>query len=72
MVKTAYPDPTALEGEWYAVDVAFQKYLARPVKLSELKLISDLSNLSLIRQGRLSVCPVTKHEWDMIESIAQS
>lgn len=72
VVKTAYPDPTASEGEWYAVDVAFQNYLTRPVKLGELKLISELSNLSLVRQGRLSVCPVTKKEWEIIEKLARS
>ena len=72
VVKAAYPDPTALGGMWYAVDVAFQNYLVRPVTLSELKLIPELSNLSLIRQGRLSVCPVSKKEWDVIEKLSRA
>ncbi len=66
VVKTAYPDASATEGAWVAVDVAFQELLKRPIKLSELKSIPELAAMSLVRQGRLSVCPLTKREWDII------
>ncbi len=72
VIKSSYPDPSATEDVWVAVDIAFQKYLARPVKLLELKSIPELCDLSLVRQGRLSVCPLSKIEWDIILSLAKS
>ncbi len=66
VVKTAYPDPTAKEGPWFCVDVSFYKRLKRPISLAELKSIPKLSQLSLVKQGRLSVCPVSEEEWNMI------
>ncbi len=72
VIKSSYPDPSATEDVWVAVDIAFQKYSARPVKLLELKSIPELCDLSLVRQGRLSVCPLSKIEWDIILSLAKS
>ncbi|MCA9507711.1 MAG: EVE domain-containing protein [Myxococcales bacterium] len=71
VIKTAYPDPTTKENAWCAVDVEFQKYLTRPVKLSDLKSVKELTNLSLLRQVRLSVCPISKDEWDRIIRLSQ-
>lgn len=59
VAKAAYPDPTAKEGDWSAVDLAPVKALARPVALAELKADAELAGLVLLRQGRLSVSPVS-------------
>ena len=37
VTKTAYPDPTATEGEWVAVDVAAVKKLKKEIPLKEIK-----------------------------------
>src|ERR671936_2359981 len=37
VVRTAYPDPTAKEGDWSSVDLAPVKPLQRPVKQREIK-----------------------------------
>jgi predicted RNA-binding protein with PUA-like domain len=37
-----------------------------PVTLTEMKATPELSGMALIRQSRLSVCPVTDAEWAVI------
>lgn len=70
ITQEAFKDPTALEGNWVAVGVAYEQPIARPVSLAELKTEPQLKNLSLVKQGRLSVCPVTKQEWQAILRLA--
>jgi predicted RNA-binding protein with PUA-like domain len=55
VVRTAYPDPTAKEGDWSTVDLAPIKPLLRPVTLREIKDNSRLKGIPLVRQSRLSV-----------------
>ena len=55
VTRTAYPDPTAKEGDWSAVDLAAVKPLGRPVTLREIKSNPRLQEIPLIRQSRLSV-----------------
>jgi Uncharacterized conserved protein len=55
VVRAAYPDPTAKEGDWSAVDLAPVKALRNPVGLEQIKAQPKLRNISLVRQSRLSV-----------------
>src|SRR5437868_14842491 len=55
IVRAAYPDPTAKEGNWSTVDLVPLKALRRPVALEEIKANPKLNNISLVRQSRLSV-----------------
>ena len=64
--KTAYPDPTTEDERWVAVDLKPLKPLKRPVTLAEMKQQPGLEQLSLVRQGRLSVCSVTETEFKLI------
>lgn len=66
VVKAAYPDPTAEEGDWSAVDVAPVKKLKREVSLKEIKLIPALADMPLVRISRLSVSPVTEFQYHKI------
>ncbi|MBX5438148.1 MAG: EVE domain-containing protein [Thermoflavifilum sp.] len=70
VVREAYPDPTTDDPRWVAVDLAPLQALPRPVSLAELKAEPRLKNLALIRQGRLSVCPVQEAEWEVILELA--
>ena len=70
VVRTAYPDPTAKEGDWSAVDLAPIKALARPVPLQRIKADRRLKNIGLVRQGRLSVMPLTEPEFRTILRMA--
>ena len=53
-----YPDPTADEGDWSAIDIAPVGGFKNPIPLSQLKSDELLKDLPLIRQSRLSVLPV--------------
>jgi len=55
VVRDAYPDPTAKEGDWSTVDLAPIKPLRHPVTLDQIKESRPLKNISLVRQSRLSV-----------------
>ena len=69
--KAAYPDPTAKEEGWIAVDVAPLKKLANPVSLADIKANPKLSDLLLVRQSRLSVMPIGESEFDEIVRMGQ-
>ena len=57
---------------WFAVDIAFDSKLARPVTLPELRADPPLADMVLLRKGsRLSVKPVSEEEWNAIVAIAQ-
>jgi predicted RNA-binding protein with PUA-like domain len=66
IAKEYYPDHTDKEGKFGMVDVKPFKPLKKPVTLAQIKETPKLKNMALLRQSRLSVCPVTKEEWDAI------
>lgn len=66
IIREAYQDPTTENPQWVSVDIKPMKALKTPVTLADMKQIPQLENMSLIRQSRLSVCPVTKAEFDFI------
>jgi predicted RNA-binding protein with PUA-like domain len=70
VVRTAYPDPTAKEGDWSTVNLAAVKPLARSVTLREIKDNSRLKGIPLIRQSRLSVMPLSEAEFREIARMA--
>ena len=70
VAKEAYQDPTTDDTNWVVVDLKPVKKLRKPVTLAQMKADVRLENLSLIRQGRLSVCAVTPEEWGAIEDLA--
>ena len=63
VMRTAYRDPTAKEGDWSTVDLAAVKPLGRPVTLREIKANRRLKKIPLIRQSRLSVMPLVESEF---------
>ncbi|ANI88471.1 ubiquinol-cytochrome C reductase [Arachidicoccus ginsenosidimutans] len=71
VVKEAYQDPTTDDERWVAVDLKPVKKLKKPVTLAQMKAEKKLQNLALIRQGRLSVCPVSDEEWETILEMAK-
>lgn len=63
VARTAYPDATAKEGDWSAVDLVPKKALARPVTLEDVKGNPRLKGMALLRLSRLSVQPVSGEEF---------
>jgi predicted RNA-binding protein with PUA-like domain len=66
VAKAAYPDPTADDPQWIAVDIKPVKPLNEPVPLASIRYHEKLANLPLIRQSQLSVMPLTKEEFETI------
>lgn len=71
VTREAYPDPTATEGDWSAVDLAPEKPLPRPVTLDEIKRNRSLKAIPLLRLSRLSVQPLTNAEFQEIVAMAR-
>jgi len=66
VTKTAFPDTTADEEGWVAVELKADAPLAQPVTLAQIKADPALAKMTLLRQNRLSVTPVTQAEFDRI------
>lgn len=62
VVREAYRDPTAEDGEWSCVDLVPRKAFLTPVPLEEIKAEPALRDIALLRQSRLSVMPLTSAE----------
>jgi len=63
VVRAAYLDATADEGDWSTVDLAPVRSVAKRVTLREIKGNSRLKGIPLIRQSRLSVMPLAEPEF---------
>jgi predicted RNA-binding protein with PUA-like domain len=66
VVGEAYPDPKYPAGKLVVVDLEPRGRLARPVTLAEIKAIASFAESPLVRQGRLSVVPLTAVQWKAI------
>lgn len=84
VAREGYPDETALDAadshfdpkskreapSWYAVDIKAVKKLTHPMTLAALRGVKGLENMTLLQKGsRLSVQPVSEHEWDIIHAL---
>jgi predicted RNA-binding protein with PUA-like domain len=80
VVREAYPDVTQFDRgseyydpsssperpKWKMVDVAFVSKLPRILTLDELRAMPELSGMTLLSRGRLSVQPVEERYWKAI------
>lgn len=81
VVKEGYPDFTAFDSQqkyydaksdpdnprWFMVDVQFVRKFKRTITLEELKKLSTLKDMPLVRRGnRLSIMPVMEKQWKII------
>ena len=72
VVKKAYPDPTADDPRWVAVDIVPVRRLPRPVPLAALRRDTRTCRMQVVRQGRLSVSPVQDAELKAILDMARA
>ena len=66
VVKEAYQDPTTEDTNWVVVDLVPVQTLLKPVTLKQIKEEPMLANISLVKQGRLSVMQLLQGEFDKI------
>ncbi|HTI66480.1 MAG TPA: EVE domain-containing protein [Caulobacteraceae bacterium] len=70
VVRTAFPDASDPAGRFVAVELAPVRTLKRPVALAQMKAEPALAEMAMLRQGRLSVSPVTEAQWTTILRMA--
>jgi predicted RNA-binding protein with PUA-like domain len=58
ITREHYPDPTAHEGDWVAVELVPEKRFPTPISLAQIKEDPEFKDLLLVRHTRLSVMPV--------------
>jgi predicted RNA-binding protein with PUA-like domain len=64
--KAAFPDKTADEPGWVAVEISALLGFKQPVTLDQIKTEPTLDGMVLLRQGRLSVSPLSPNEFNLI------
>lgn len=84
VVKAAYPDPAQFDPasdyfdpkatkespRWFCVDIRFESAFDEVVPLKVIKQQEPLGEMVLLKQGRLSIQPVTAKEWKYILKMA--
>ena len=71
VIREHYQDPTTDDERWVVVDIEPEKTLNNPVSLKTIKKSKELSEISLIKQSRLSVMPLTKKEFEFIVALGK-
>ena len=72
VIREAYPDPSATEGDWSAVDLKAEKALETPVTLEQIKDEPSLSEMPLLKNSRLSVMPITSSQFKRILKLGKT
>ena len=70
VVTTARIDPTDPSGKFVSVDFKAVAPVNIPVSLASIRANPALESMPLLRQSRLSVCPVSHQQWDEIVHMA--
>jgi predicted RNA-binding protein with PUA-like domain len=70
VVKEHYQDPTTDETAWVVVDLKPVKKLKKSVTLAQIKADKKLTDMDLVRLGRLSVQSVKSEEWETVLKLA--
>ncbi len=66
VTRPAFPDKSADEEGWVAVELKALKPLPSPVTLEQIKKEPSLAEIPLLRQSRLSVMPLSKADYSRI------
>ncbi|WP_029009446.1 EVE domain-containing protein [Azospirillum halopraeferens] len=70
VAREYYPDPSDPAGRFGMVDVRALMPVKTPVTLKQMKADPLLQGMALVRQSRLSVCPVSDDEWAHVCALA--
>ncbi len=83
VVRAAYPDPAQFDPEskyhdvkaepdsprWYCVDVRLLEKFAQVLPTKMLKADPITAELSIFKQGRLSIAPISAAQWQAIQRL---
>ena len=66
VVSSPYPDPKIKDPTLFVIDLKAHRRLPKPVTLAQIKADKTFVDLPIVRQGRLSVSPVTAPQWKRV------
>lgn len=70
VTSAPYPDPRLDDPKLVVVDVRPLRTLRQPVTLADVKAEPAFADFALVRQGRLSVVPVSPEQWRRLLAMA--
>jgi predicted RNA-binding protein with PUA-like domain len=70
VTSPAYPDPKEYNPKLLVFDVRALRQLPQPIRLEAVKADPYFADFALVRQGRLSVVPVSAEQWRRLLMIA--
>lgn len=70
VVSAPYPDPKQQDPNLTVIDLKPHRRLPQPVTLAQIKADKTFADLPIVRQGRLSVSPVTAPQWTRLLKLA--
>ncbi len=65
----AYPDPKENDEKIVVVNLKPKRRFPHPVTLAEIKAAEGLGEFELVRLPRLSVMPVSKEHWEVLQEM---
>ena len=71
VTRESFPDPKDRTGKLVVVGIQARGQLSQPVTLASLKADSEFAESPLVRQGRLSVVPITDPQARRIEELSR-
>jgi predicted RNA-binding protein with PUA-like domain len=69
VTREAFPDPKSDDPKRVVVEIAARGRLAAPVGLAMLKAHAAFAESPLVRQGRLSIVPLSTEQWTVIREL---
>jgi len=70
VVSSPYTDPKKKDAKLVVIDLKAHRRLPQAVTLAQIKADKTFADLPIVRQGRLSVSPVTAPQWKKILQLA--
>jgi predicted RNA-binding protein with PUA-like domain len=71
ITSAPYPNPQASDPKLVVVDLRPLRRLPQPITLAAVKADPAFADFALVRQGRLSVVPVTPEQWAKLLGMAR-
>lgn len=71
VISASYQDPKTDNPRLLVVDIRATCALPSPVKLADIKADPLFSDSALVRQGRLSIVPLTDQQWQRLLVMAE-
>ncbi len=70
VIEEAHQDKTTTDSRWVSVTFEPVESFKEPISLQQIKSIDALTNIGLIKQPRLAVMKLNKHEFETIIALS--